>query len=169
MSCSSNQCKWTFSLGWNTLIPKRSGLESPLYPFVIDFCFHRVSFHCIHFAWMLSSLCTLYLDIQLLNHGANHLAPKGQYFCTFINTERPCGGTLSCLMWFLLLRKLFEVCQVFPVWLNWRESGTVCTKRGNEGLCLGVSFHQSFATYCWNWNPVGRSVFRCILCAEHGK
>lgn len=40
-------------------------------------------------------------------------------------------------------------------------------KRQKGGL--GVSFYKCFATQRWNWNPVGTNMFRCSLCAAHGR
>lgn len=36
------------SLGWNTFVPERFGLASPLYPFVVDLCFQHASHCCQH-------------------------------------------------------------------------------------------------------------------------
>lgn len=57
------------------------------------------------------------------------LNKKGLCLCPAIYSEGPCRGIRSCLMRLLLLRELFEVCQVFPARLKWREGRTVFAER----------------------------------------
>lgn len=105
------------------------------------------------------------------------LSKKGPCLCTSIYSEGPCRGIHSCLMWFLLLRELFEVCQVFPAWLNWREGRIVCEeKEGREGggwkgvegsalECLSTSALRPSAETGTLWEQACSGVFY-VQCME---
>lgn len=68
-------------------------------------------------------------------------------------------------MWFLLLRELFEVCQVFPAWLNWREGRIVCEEKeggveeGNALECLSTSALLPSAETGTLWEQACSGVF----------
>lgn len=80
----------------------------------------------------------IYINIKIhIEHkaGGNRLV-RNHHVYVHPSPERPRRG--SCLMRFLLLRELFESCQVFPAWLNWREGWIVCEEKERGGGVRGL-------------------------------